>query len=401
MKRLPFFLGVLFLLSSLFVGIPAVRAESPVILDFFHSATCGHCQEEDAFLADLEASHPELLVRRWEITEHPELYAEVRTVLQDAPYDVFAGVPLTLIGGYAFSGFDAETDPENLESYLQYYARHPRTGIVDLVLAGQPVGPEDFQDLGRLVQIPLVGPVDPQEISLVIATAILGFFDGINPCAMWVLILLVTFLANLRDRKRMWILGSAFLFASGAAYFLILIAWMNLSALFGAIGWIRIALGVLAMAFGVWQIFRRIREMKTADAGCTVTDEGKKKRLASRLRDIVAKPNLGLALLEIALLALSVNVLELACSPVYPAVFGTLLALDNSLSALAQAGYILLYVVFFLLDDFLVFGIAMATFRVKGISARWSRIGALVAACLLFALGFFLTFFPEILFLNF
>lgn len=401
MKRFRFVVVVLFLFSSLFVRMPFVKAEATVTIDFFHSATCGHCQEEDAFLAELEATHAELVVRRWEITEHPELYAEVRAVLQEAPYDVFAGVPLTLIGGYAFSAFDPETDPENLENYIQYYARHPRTGIVDLVLNDQTVGPEAFQDLGRLIRIPLIGMVEPGEISLGIATAILGFFDGINPCAMWVLILLVTFLANLRDRKRMWILGSAFLAASGIAYFVILIAWINLSQIIGLTGWIRIILGTLAMGFGAWLIYRRIREMKTTEAGCTVADDGKKKRIAARLRDIVANPKLGVALLEIVLLALSVNVLELACSPVYPAVFGTLLAANNTLSAWGQAGYVLLYVVFFLLDDFLVFGIAMATFRVKGISARWSRIGALIAACLLFALGFFLTFLPNLLFFNF
>lgn len=401
MKRPGRFLLVLILVFGIVLPwLPAMKAETTVTLDFFYSATCSHCQEENAVLEQLEAEYPGLLVRRWEITENPVLYQKVEAVLQEAPYSVAAGVPLTLLGGYAFSAFDSATDPQNLENYILYYVEHPRTGIVDRILADQAVGAGDFEDLGRLVRIPLFGVVDLGEVSLWVGTVILGFFDGINPCAMWVLILLVTFLANQRDRKRMWILGSAFLAASGFAYFLIVIAWVNVSLLIGYSGWIRVALGILAMALGTWQVFRHFRTVRTEAVGCTVADAGKKRRIAARIREILSRKNLGLAVLEIVLLALSVNVLELACTPVFPAVFGNLLAF-HGITGAAQAGFVALYVLFFLLDDLVVFGVAMITFRVKGISARWSKAASLVAAILLFALGFLLAFFPDILFLQF
>ena len=53
-----------------------------------------------------------------------------------------------------------------------------------------------------------------KSMSLPVLTVLVGFLDGFNPCAMWVLLFLISLLLGMHDRKRMWILGTTFIVAS-------------------------------------------------------------------------------------------------------------------------------------------------------------------------------------------
>jgi hypothetical protein len=60
--------------------------------------------------------------------------------------------------------------------------------------------------------------------------------------------------------------------------------------------------------------------------------------------------------------------------------------------------YILLYVFFFVLDDIIIFSIAVISFRVTGLSAKYSKYTNLIGGILMVVLGFILIFFPSLLF---
>ena len=88
----------------------------------------------------------------------------------------------------------------------------------------------------------------------------------------------------------------------------------------------------------------------------------------------------------IVLLAVVVNAVELMCSAGVPAVFTHLLA-GAGLSTPAHLGYLLLYVLVFMLDDLAVLAIALKTLELTGLAgthARWAR---LLGAVLLFAIA--------------
>ena len=60
------------------------------------------------------------------------------------------------------------------------------------------------------IDLPIIGKINIKEVSLPIISIILGLIDGFNPCAMWVLFFLISMLLNMKDRKKMWILGITF-----------------------------------------------------------------------------------------------------------------------------------------------------------------------------------------------
>ena len=99
-------------------------------------------------------------------------------------------------------------------------------------------------------------------------------------------------------------------------------------------------------------------------------------------------------------LAISVNIVELACSAGLPVMFIEILSLNN-LSQFEELVYIFIYMLFFLLDDLIVFFIAMTTMQVTGFSTKYGKLSKLVGGILLLFVGLLLIFKPEWLMFNF
>lgn len=105
------------------------------------------------------------------------------------------------------------------------------------------------------ISIPFFGKVQTANLSLPALTVVLGALDGFNPCAMWALVFLLGMLVGIEDRKRVWILGLAFLAGSGLVFFLIMTAWLNVLLAFGMVLWIRIGVGLVALGGSVYNLY--------------------------------------------------------------------------------------------------------------------------------------------------
>jgi len=210
---------------------------------------------------------------------------------------------------------------------------------------------------------------------------------------MWALVFLITLLFHMKDRRKMWILGGTFILVSGIVYFLFLAAWLNVMFVLGGLGWMRAVIGLVALGGGGWYLY----EWKTAPpAGCVVTNESQKERLLERMRGAIGQKSFLLSLGGIIVVAVLINAVELVCSAGLPAVYTQIIALHD-LPFWAYYGYLLLYVLFFMLDDMIVFGAAMATLRLTGINAKYTRISHLIGGILMIIIGMLLIFKPELL----
>ncbi len=249
------------------------------------------------------------------------------------------------------------------------------------------------------INLPFVGVVNLREYSLPILAMLLGFVDGFNPCAMWVLIFLVTMLFNMKDRKKMWILGLTFIITSGIVYLLFLVSWLNLAVFLTKIALIRTIISIFAIVFGMTNIYHYFKDLNS-EVGCDVTDANKRQKIMSRIRKITSEEKFILAILGTIGLAASVNVLELLCSLGLPVVFTNVLAL-NHLNILEYIIYITLYILFYLIDDIVIFAIAMKTMQIKGISNKYTKYSHLIGGLIMVILGLLMVLKPEWLMLNF
>ncbi|MBU2575929.1 thioredoxin family protein [Patescibacteria group bacterium] len=394
MKKLAL-ISVFFVLFSgiLLPRFSGAQEQNKVYISFFYGDGCAHCAKEELFLQKLENDYPNVEVKMFEVSrsrENVELMSEVADKLGIN----VTGVPLTIIGEEAISGYlnDATTGAR-IHNIVR---EHSVVGCVDLVgniqNNGQAQGEAQCapEDNDEMISLPIFGEVNPQKWSLPLLTIVIAAIDGFNPCAMWVLIFLISLLIGMRDRKKMWMLGSAFIIASGVVYFLFLAAWLNLFLFLGFVAAIRIGIGLVAIGSGGYHL----KEWwSNRDGVCKVTDMERKQKIMDRFKQITSEQNFWLALGGIIVIAIVVNMIELVCSTGLPAIYTNVLAMAD-LPIVSYYLYLVLYIIIFMLDDMLIFVIAMTTLQITGLSTKYSRWSNLVGGVVIFVLGLLLIFKP-------
>jgi thiol-disulfide isomerase/thioredoxin len=389
---------LLLLCIGAFPGAAPAAAQghaAPVNLYFFWGQGCPHCLQEKPFLDHLEKKYPGLKIRRLEVSGHRENWELLQRVAARLQVEV-AGVPFTVVGRDYFVGWHSrETNGVGLEAAVRKNLEKPGTDVVAESAAARPLVPAAAAKkvIPDRIKVPLLGELETKQLSLGLLTVLIGALDGFNPCAMWVLILLLGFLLGMEDNKKRWILGSVFVATSALVYFLIMVAWLNLFLFIGFMFWVRLGIALVALAAGYYNL----REYFTNPAGvCKVSGGGRRHKLITRLQDFIKKESFWLALGGIILLAFVVNVVELICSAGFPVVYLQVLSL-TPLARWQYYLYILLYIFIFMLDDLIVFLMAMITFQVTGMSSKYKRFSHLIGGFLMLLLGILLIFKPEAL----
>ena len=99
----------------------------------------------------------------------------------------------------------------------------------------RPLSPTGTEPAEDGIVLPIIGKLVPSEYSLPALAVVLGVVDGFNPCALWVLLYLISLVMTLKDRKRIRLIVGSFVLASGVLYFLFMTAWLNVFLLIGYI----------------------------------------------------------------------------------------------------------------------------------------------------------------------
>lgn len=353
-------------------------ASQPVDVYLFWAEGCPHCAAEKVYLADLmeQPAYQEAInLRLYEIsqpgtTQALKLFSEK---LNFSPNHV----PITIVGDQSFIGFSEETIGLQIKQ------------AIDQVLAQQNNSEQpDTPQPSQTLNVPLWGQLDLAQASLPLITIIIGLLDGFNPCAMWTLIFLISLLLGIENKTRMWVLGAAFIVTSAVVYFIFMAAWLNAIIFLGLVLWVRILIGLFALGGGGWSVKRFWTEK---DSGCEINESDQRRQTLARLKTAVYNKKFVLALAGIIALAFTVNLVEMVCSAGLPAIYTQVLVMNN-LPTWQYYGYLLLYIFFFMLDDLLVFIVAMTTLRLTGLSTKYSRWSNLAGGLLMIIIGLLLIF---------
>jgi len=398
-------------------SIAEVR-EEPVHLYLFYGDGCPHCEREKLFLQELQAEYGDQIVtEEFEVYYHPQNSNLMKTLGQTLNLDT-SGVPMLFVEDEIVVGFSSiETTGAEIRAAVKACQKsncHSQVDeiITELDITGQitkaslpSVADGDqgkvagvTQDQDKLKQqdftiaVPLLGPVDLKKLSLPALTILLGFLDGFNPCAMWILIFLITMLINLEDKKRLFLLGFTFIFVSALVYFGFLAAWFNLFQFIGYVYWLRLIVGLVAIGSGVMHL-KNYYEKAT---GCQVTNSKQRSKIMVKIKDIIARQNLMFALVGISALAVSVNMIELVCSAGLPAIYTNILS-SADLSTIQYYLLLILYIVVFMIDDLVVFTIAVRTLHLTGITNKYIKFSNLIGGILILIIGILLLFRPQAL----
>ena len=196
----------------------------------------------------------------------------------------------------------------------------------------------------------------------------------------------------MKNRKRMWILGIAFIVSSAFVYFLFLAAWLNLFIFLGLVIWVRVIIALVALVAGAINL----KEYIENKSGCKIMGDEKRQKFFEKLKSVTSKKNFILALGGIILLAFAVNLVELICSAGLPAIYTKILSMYQ-LPTWQYYLYLIFYIFVFMIDDLFVFFTAMVTLQAVGIQSKYTKTSHLIGGIIMLIIGLLMLFKPDIL----
>jgi thiol-disulfide isomerase/thioredoxin len=367
---------------------PVQEEDALVNVYFFYLPTCPHCNEQKPIMYELEQEYPNVSFKYIDasVSEGIQLFYQMARDYNLSTENL--KVPTTFFRYNVLVGFHDKTElKEALDECIEMC-------LGEGVISANETQEETTFPLLDEFELPFLGKVNLMEYSLPMLAIVLGLVDGFNPCAMWVLVYLIGIILDLKDRRRIWLLVGTFVFASGVLYFLFMTAWLNAFLILGYVRQVTIIIGLFAIGSGILSL----KEYLTTKGAlvCKVGDVDSKKKTMIQIRELVSSPLTVTTLIGIIALAFVVNSVEFACSSAIPAIFTQILAISN-LSGLEYYLYILLYDLFFMLDDLIIFSLAAFAVTGTAVGNKYAKYCKAIGGVLMLLMGILLLFFPGIL----
>lgn len=366
------------LASHVFVIVLSVPSsawagEATPDIEVFVRAGCPHCEAAKTFLDDLRQEQPSLRIVFFDIAEDPAARQRLATLAKNRGLTTI-GVPTFLIGREILVGFrSSDTTGAEIRAKLKQNvpgATHPSV---------------------ESIETGWFGPLRVHDLGLPLFTVVIGLLDGFNPCAMWVLLFLLSLLVNLQDRRKMALIAGTFVIVSGLLYFAFMAAWLNVFLVIGVSRAVQIGLGGIALFVGAVNV----KDFFALHRGVSLSiPESAKPGLYARIRRILQAENLAGALVGVIVLAGLVNTIELLCTAGFPAVYTQILTMQQ-LPPWKYYGYLGLYNLAYVLDDGLMVTIAVVTLSRRKLQERAGRWLKLASGLVMAGLGAVLLLQPE------
>jgi hypothetical protein len=354
---------------------PAPPAGAAADLVVYWGIGCPHCEEARPAVAALAARVPGIAVEWVEVRQSAgglaRLRADASRLGVTAP-----GIPMFVVRSReAIVGFQPGLTERALEAALG---------------AGEPEGGA----ARRAVRLPWLGEVDPARVPFAAFTIAVGLVDGVNPCAMYVLAVLLGILLHAGSRGRVALYGAVFVAASGIVYFAFMSAWLGLFAAAGLDRRVTQLLGVILVGIGVVNL----KDLAWLRRGPSlVIPESAKPGIFRRMRRVAGAASLPAAVAGIAALSLLVNLVELGCTLGLPAVYTRVLALREGTGRAARLGWLALYNLSYVVPLGIIVLVAVASMRKITLGERAARVLKGISGALLVAFGLVFLLAPELL----
>ncbi len=249
----------------------------------------------------------------------------------------------------------------------------------------------EVESEGSIVRLPLFGEVDLQAAPILLTTVLIAFLDGFNPCSLFVLTFLLAIIIHSASRKKIFLIGFTFLLVTSAVYGLFILGILNIMVFAARLFWIRNIIAALVIVVGLFGI----KDFLVAQEGPTFSiPEKHKSKFYKQVRRIFYTDSVLPMIGATAVMGLGIALVELPCTAGFPFIWSTIVAgmdLSTNYFVLLFAIYILIY----LLDEVVIFMVAVIKMRSAKMTEEQGRTLKLVAGTLMLVLGLILLIRPE------
>jgi len=310
--------------------------------------SCPHCQEAKSFLntlvEDYDVSYKYLELSKDYQNEEQYFFQKQRLGIY------INSVPLIVLGDQYWIGYN-----ENINKEIREVLNSN-----NLLINKKEIGK------GEKGNTSLLNKEFYQNKSPLLSTIMIGFIDGFNPCSLWVLTVLLGFLVHYKSRKKMFLIGITFLLTTALVYGLFITGILKGVSYINHVNRLSTLLGLFVLVFG----FVNLKDFFFFKKGISATISKKNKNmLIKKMRDLInTKKKMPVILLFTVLIALMAAIVELPCTSGFPVIWSNIIAENGLNTHLSKyAPLILVYLLFYLTDELIIFGFALKKLSVKKI----------------------------------
>jgi thiol-disulfide isomerase/thioredoxin len=359
-----------------------------VVIYLFWGDGCPHCAVAKPFLEDLTERYSNVELRSYEVWNVPEnqvLFKKMAAAYNFEPH----AVPTIIVGPQYWEGFNDQVGQE-IEKTIQTCAatgcKDGGVGIIPgIVEVEKPALPSpSVEQPSDEIDLPLIGPVHLASQSLWVSTALISFVDGVNPCSVWVLTMLLAITLHTGSRRKVSIIGLIFLTVTAGVYALFIAGLFTIFTVVNFVGWIQIVVALVALFFGLVNI--KDYFWYKEGISFTIADE-KKPGIYQRMRKLVdaSQSFWGLAGATIVLAA-GVSLVEFSCTAGFPVLWTNLLV-SQHVATLSFIALLILYLLIYQLDEMAIFFTAVYTLKASKLEEKHGRILKLIGGMLMLTLA--------------
>lgn len=392
-------LAVILLLLSTTQAVAQPDTESggtedaaPVTLYVFKSATCPHCNAQREFTDALAQDNQNVEARYYEIMATNEHHDLLRTMSE--AHNIKPGsVPMVFLGGRVWVGDTPQIRAE-IEQRLDTCLEAGCPDSRQLSFAQQAPSDQPLEAVDAAIDIPFLGTVDLSYQPLLLSTAIIAFVDGFNPCSLWLLTILIALVLHSGSRKRVVIVGSVFLFTTALIYGLFIVGVFSVLAYATYLPWMYWIVALFALTFGLVNI----KDYFWFKRGFSFTiDDKHKPGIYQKFRSLMTTGKSPLALgAATAVMAAGIALIELPCTAGFPVIWSGIVS-AHDVSTATFFGLLVAYLAIYLLDELVIFFIAVAKLRIEKFQEGQARALKLIGGVVMIALAIVLVADPDIM----
>lgn len=351
-----------------------IREEADIY--FFYSETCSVCARAKVFLNEMEEKYPEVILSRLAISNKKTVEKLVEYYGKyEVPKDLQGMVPIIF----------------SFDKYIVGFSEKKAVEIEAMFASGEVTEKTEVKE-EKGVSLPFIGEIKEGQYSLPLMAVILGLFDGFNVCSLGALVLILGLVLVLQSRKKILIFGSIFILTTGLVYGLLIFLWYQLFLFIAPyLKIMEVLVGVLGVLGGIY-FLRDFLKFKKQGPTCDASKGSLVSKMSSKVKKTLeGKKSVISIVIGILLFAVIITVAEFPCSAAVPLFFAGTLA-EANLSFFSYLSYIGIFILFYMIDEIIVFLIAVFTMTVKLSSNKFVLIITLIESIVLFLLGFYYLF---------
>jgi glutaredoxin len=365
-------------------------------IEVFVRNGCPHCAKAELFLQTLKQERSALRIVIHDVSQEPASLEQLQRIAKNQGVKVIK-VPAFQVGGQLIIGYSDELTTGQLIRGALSQAQIPHNQDTSGSCEAEEslsceYGVEVSRPAPQSISIDFFGSrLALDEVGLPLFTLAMGLLDGFNPCSMWVLILMISLLAPMNNRPRMFAIAGTFIVVEGLAYFIFMAAWLNLFLLIGLSRISEIVIAAIALLAGLINL----KDFWFHGRGISLSiPDAAKPDIYARMRRILHAENLTGALIGAMVLAILVQIVEFMCTSGFPALYTRILTLKQ-LDSMSYYGYLLLYNLAYMFDDVIILAIGVITLSQRRLQEKEGRWLKLISGLVMVGLGIYLIVAPN------